>query len=453
MRCDWPPDGHDGRVHVPRPSQTVTEGEIAEAVREPAERIRHWRDLGLLVTDGAGLAHDSIERARLISFAVRRGISAEAIAKRCETDDVIGRFVSLGGEPRGASRPFDDLAKEAGLDPHLVGRLRVAGGLADQGEADDDDAEMMRGLGLALQVGMPPEALLQLARVLNDALTRVADTETRLFHFYVHERLRSEGLAAAELNAATDELSGPLKELIEPAILYFHRKAWQRATREDFILHLLDEVGSSPDEVGQLPIAVLFVDLAEFTPMTEAMGDSAAAEVVERFSDIVRAATSAHDGRVLKQIGDEFMLIFPSGAQAVACGRSLVAQAGEERQFPSLRLGAHSGTALYRGGDYVGTTVNIAARVASVAGRGQFLVTQEILKHCQEDDAGSVGHYDLKGVKEPLELFEVAPSTASRPVDPVCGMGIDSTTCGFTVDRPEGRYFFCSDACRTQFEA
>lgn len=87
---------------------------------------------------------------------------------------------------------------------------------------------MVRGLRVALEMGMPPEALLQLTRVLNDALTRVAETETRLFHFYVHEQLRSQGLTGANLNAATDELSGPLKELIEPAILYFHRKAWQR---------------------------------------------------------------------------------------------------------------------------------------------------------------------------------------------------------------------------------
>lgn len=79
--------------------------------------------------------------------------------------------------------------------------------------------------------------------------------------------------------------------------------------------------------------------------MTEAMGDTAAAEVVDRFSDMVRGAASNFDGRVLKQIGDEFMLVFPSGAQAVGCGRELLLQAGDQQEFPGLRLGAHSGTA------------------------------------------------------------------------------------------------------------
>ena len=444
------PEGHDGQVDAPR-REAVTELEVAEAVREPAERIRHWCRLRLLARNGDRLAGDSIERASLISFAVRRGISAEAIAKRCETEDVIGRFVELTGGPRGTSHTFEELAQEAGLSTDLVARLRVAAGLGDQLQADMDDADMARGLALALEMGMPAEALLQLTRVLNDALTRVAETETRLFHFYVHERLRSDGLTGAELNAATDELSGPLKELIEPAILYFHRKAWQRATREDFILHLLDEVASGEGEVGQLPVAVLFADLAEFTPLTEAMGDTAAAEVVERFSDMVRAAVSIFDGRLLKQIGDEFMLIFPSGAQAVACGRGLMVQASEERQFPGLRLGAHSGTALYREGDYVGTTVNVAARVASVAARGQFLVTEAILRDCRDVSAMSVGRHLLKGLQGPIELYEVAPSADPRPVDPVCGMVIDASTCTFTLDVSGVRYFFCSEGCRTQF--
>lgn len=71
------------------------------------------------------MAQDSIDRASLISFAVRRGISAEMIAKRCETD-VIGRFVELSGGRRGTS--FEELAQGAGLDPELVGGcgLRLA---------------------------------------------------------------------------------------------------------------------------------------------------------------------------------------------------------------------------------------------------------------------------------------------------------------------------------------
>ena len=72
---------------------------------------------------------------------------------------------------------------------------------------------------------MPADALVQLERMYNDALTRVAEAETRLLQFYVHQRLGGEGLAGSELEAATEQMSAPLRGLVEPAVLYFHRKA------------------------------------------------------------------------------------------------------------------------------------------------------------------------------------------------------------------------------------
>lgn len=427
---------------------------LAEAVHEPLERAQHWEELGLLPHEGDLFEPDALDRARLISFAVRRGITAESIAQACDHHDVIGRFAKLiaGTEPRTA-RTLDDAARSVGLDELFVRRLWVASGLGDQPEAFDEDVEMLRTVALALEGGMPGDALLQLTRVLNDALTRVAESETRLFHFYVHERLRAEGLTGVELDAATDQVSAPLQTLVEPAVLYFHRKAWSRATREDMMLHLVEDVGGDDEAVGRMTVAVLFVDLASFTLMTEAMGDTAAAVVVERFSDLVREAAGECDGRILKQIGDEFMLVFASGTQTVRCGRSIMAKASAEQQFPDVRLGAHSGVALYREGDYVGATVNVAARVASQATPGQFLVTDAIRRELGTDDAAvtPVGSRSLKGVSDEVDLFEVSLPRPAHPVDPVCGMVIGPEACLVTLDWRGERVVFCSATCRDRF--
>lgn len=426
---------------------------LADAAQEPIERIRHWDGLGLLPREGGEFGPDALGRARLVSFAVRRGIAAEAIARACETDDVVGRFLEMieGPEPR-PTHELPEVARDLGLDETVVRRLWVASGLGDQTEAFDEDVEMLRALAFALDASMPIDALVQLTRVLNDALTHVAETEIRLFHFYVHEHLRAGGLTGGELDAASDAVSAPLQGAVEPAVLYFHRKAWARALREDMVLHLAEDLAGEGDAVGQMSVAVLFVDLANFTPMTEAMGDTAAATVIGRFSDLVREAASECDGRVLKQIGDEFMLVFSSGMQAVSCGRSIMAKAAAEDQFPDVRLGAHSGDALYREGDYLGTTVNVAARVASEATRGQFLITSAVRCDLEDGDAvASVGARTLKGVSATVELFEVRSAHASRPVDPVCGMVIDPEACLVTLERDEGRVFFCSEACRHRF--
>src|SRR5207247_8016604 len=114
------------------------------------------------------------------------------------------------------------------------------------------------------------------------------------------------GMSERELMQAPGAARDQTAPLIEPLILYFHRKGLERAVREDAVMHLQEDVGlASPAELpGQLWVAILFVDLASFTPMTVAMGDQMAADVLERFSGRVRAAVTRWEGRVGKQIGD-----------------------------------------------------------------------------------------------------------------------------------------------------
>src|SRR2546427_581624 len=90
----------------------------------------------------------------------------------------------------------------------------------------------------------PEEALFQVVRVYVDARGRVAEAEAHLFHFYVHERLKDAGLSGPEVVAATEVASGRMRALIEPAVLYFHRRGMARALREDMLLHLADYAGT-----------------------------------------------------------------------------------------------------------------------------------------------------------------------------------------------------------------
>jgi class 3 adenylate cyclase len=83
-------------------------------------------------------------------------------------------------------------------------------------------------------------------------------------------------------------------------LLYFHRKAFQRALREDFILHLTEATTPPGQITGEMETTILFVDLAGFTPLTETMGDDTAARVVERFSELVRDEAASCGGKLVK---------------------------------------------------------------------------------------------------------------------------------------------------------
>jgi adenylate cyclase len=294
--------------------------------------------------------------------------------------------------------------------------------------------------------------------VFADAAGRIAEAESRLFHYYVHERFRAQGLTGAQLTTATETVAAPLIELIEPTLLYFHSKAWERAQRDDLLVHLTEDASTPGDVPGEIEATSLFVDLSGFTPLTEVMGDPAAASLVERFSHLVRAAAGRHHGTVVKQIGDEFMLVFTDPTSAVSCGLTIEAAVSAEPQFPAVRQGAHTGRVLYREGDYIGATVNVAARVAAEADRHQLLITPTL--RAQATDLGDVtftpiGARNLKGIADTVELFDVHPSgdPPVRVIDPVCLMELDPTQCEYQLSWRGTQLHFCSQGCLTRFVA
>ena len=424
-----------------------------------AEDLAQWEGLGLVRRDDDGtFGPGQLERIRVLRLATRRGIRPEQIAASLrDDDDVLGRYLGLMSVERPLGCSLTEAAEQARLDPDLVRRLWIASGNGAHDELFPDDVTSLRTIGLAIDAGLPAEALVQVARVLGDSLGRVADAEVRLFHFYVHERLRRDGLDAEELSEATTGSAQALTGLLEPAIRYYHRKALERSMVEDLMLHLAEEVAPTSEATGQMSVAVLFVDLAGFTPLTDAMGDAAAAAAIDRFSDLVREEVTDTSGRVIKQIGDEFMLVFPAATEAVLFGLGLCRRAAGEHQFPGLRLGAHTGPALYREADYLGATVNVAARVTGVAARGQFVVTEAL--HglvAGEVSAGwrALGPVTLKGIAEPVSLYEVTPPDAANRVrDPVCGMELDPDRADVHLAWQGRTVVLCSETCRDRFLA
>ena len=425
--------------------------ELARTTGFDAEDLQRWTALGLLVADDEGrFGSDAAVRARLVAFAERRGISADALAEAM-TDrwDLIGVFVELQQQ---VDRPYDidTAAAKAELPLDLVLEVREILEI-EESRVSEEDVAALQMLSQALAAGLPRQALLQLVRVFADHTDRLADAENRVFHHYVHDQLRVQGFSGQELLEATSAISKPLLELIEPALIYMHRLAFDRAAREDMLRHLIED--DLPLTPGQTNATVLFVDLAGFTPLTAAMGDESAAEVVSRFSVLVRRCAHQHGGRIVKQIGDAFMLTFLEPNDAIAFGMTVNIAAGGEDQFPALHIGAHHGPVLFREGDYVGATVNLAARVASATEAAQFLITEAVAKHAQDQRRlRELPARELKGVPDPIVLVEVdcGDPFGDTPIDPVCGMQVTRDT-GLTTEHVGRHWSFCSPKCRSEF--
>ncbi|WP_006243221.1 hypothetical protein [Mycolicibacterium tusciae] len=215
------------------------------------------------------------------------------------------------------------------------------------GAGTESDVATLQVAAKALALGKPRDAPMQIVHVFADATDRLAHAIVRTFHNYVHERFRAQGLTGPDLLAASESVGKPLLDLVEPTLVYFHRRAYQRANREDLLRHLAEPTTPPSTTPGEEQATVLFVDLASFTPLTATMGDHAAAEVSRRFGATVRSSAARHRGRILKQIGDEFMLLFAQPADANTFGLAMDRFVDAEPQFPrytSARTAAPSFT-------------------------------------------------------------------------------------------------------------
>ncbi|TMB48432.1 MAG: hypothetical protein E6J50_10040 [Chloroflexi bacterium] len=175
--------------------------------------------------------------------------------------------------------------------------------------------------------------------------------------------------------------------------------------------------------VGQLTHGFLFSDLRGFTAFTEARGDGAAADLLDRYRALVRAVIADLSGAEIKTEGDSFYVVFPSASRAVAAGLAIAAAASrataEKPEQPiKVGIGIHAGEAEERPEGYVGTAVNLAARVCSQASIGEVLVTDTVRSLTRTSGRyrfTSRGRPTLKGIAEPIALYrvEVADATAA----------------------------------------
>jgi class 3 adenylate cyclase len=442
------------------PARKVSAEELSFATGEPPERLRHFRSLELIGSqDDERFGPEDVERVRLIQFLERRKVALETIARAEREEALLSSVVDfLFPEGVGRTYSFAQAIDMVGLNAEVARHLREVSGGADE-LMDEHDLRMLAKAKIALDAGFPEPALLQLTRVYADALARVAEAEVRLFHFYVHEGLRAAGLSGRELLDSRRAVREHLLPIVDPLIRYFHRRGMMKAVREDMVLHVTGDPARPAQSVvrAQLRLAILFLDMSSYTPMTEVMGDAVAAKIVERFAELVREAVMRLDGRIVDRVGDAFLLVFSEPRAAVTCALEIERHAAAEPQFPAVRGAVHWGDVVYQEGGYVGGSLNIASRVATQATPHQILATAAVRREIGVLSGvtfAPLGKRRLKGLAEELELFEVCSEEVrgdKRVRDPVCGIEMAPTEISARLIVRGQEVAFCCERCLRVF--
>jgi adenylate cyclase len=136
---------------------------------------------------------------------------------------------------------------------------------------------------------------------------------------------------------------------------------------------------------------VCFVDIVGYTSRSRTLSDRELVSWLEAFETAALDIVIEHGGRIIKNIGDELLIVADNAQDVAAIALELTRRgADEDDHFPSVRAGVAYGEVVTRLGDVFGPVVNIAARLTSVARPGSVLIDRGMytaLTGTEGDDA------------------------------------------------------------------
>jgi adenylate cyclase len=313
-------------------------------------------------------------------------------------------------EPAAFSKSYEEIARESGRSPDAIRRVVTEFGLPQTGSElrlRDDDVPVLLEL-LEVWAKADDDELARLARAYGQNIRRLVASDLEIAGSSLFARLRRSGLNDEEMREVARDLGLRVMAIGERLMVWLrgrhleHEVISATVQGTEQYLQELGEVG----EHERRPPAIAFLDLTGYTALTEERGDEAGAELAHRLATLVNQAAQPHGGYPVKWLGDGVMFYFPEPRAAVLTALDLVEQTPATVDVRA-RVGVNAGRVIFQDGDYFGSTVNVASRIADYARPGEVLVSDEVKERSEGDGLRfePIGPVALKGLRDELTLY------------------------------------------------
>ncbi|HTP13472.1 MAG TPA: adenylate/guanylate cyclase domain-containing protein, partial [Bacteroidota bacterium] len=161
--------------------------------------------------------------------------------------------------------------------------------------------------------------------------------------------------------------------------------------------------------------AVMFTDIKGFSKKM-ARNETAAFELLRTHDALMRVIASKYEGKVVKSIGDSFMVDYASAVNAVKAAidaqkRFWTFNKGkDELDMIEVRIGIHLGDVMVSGDDMYGDGINIASRIEAITEPNHICISADIynqVKNKMDIKVFRLGNIPLRNIPEPVEIFEI----------------------------------------------
>ena len=162
-------------------------------------------------------------------------------------------------------------------------------------------------------------------------------------------------------------------------------------------------------------LTIVFTDIKGFTERTSSIDREAVSQLLKKHEELLLPLVSSYDGRLIKTIGDAFLLTFASPTNAVLCAVMMQEKLKEfnadkpENERIEIRVAINTGEVLLRDGDVFGEPVNIAARIEGLTEANEvwFSESTYLAMNRKEVPTSLIGEYRLKGIPEAVKVYRV----------------------------------------------
>jgi adenylate cyclase len=401
-------------------ARTYSAHEIAVEAVAPEPRIGWLASIGLLEPDERGrFTFGAVFAVKLVSALFDAGLpeatleiaAAEGWLSFGEVDD----YLPHQPGPR-SNRTFAEFQSTAGARASLLPAVYEMLGLPKPDPSapiHEDEEAMFKRFLEGWRLARDDDSLLRAARLIAQGTRAAMLGWAELLDEQIGAPAR-ERMLSGQADRFPDEARIAFATLIQLAPEMF---AWLSARYlehrsvegiVDGFEEFLASRALAPVPKPPAPGAIVFVDLSGFTRLTEERGDETAVRTASSLQRQADAAATRHGGRLVKLLGDGAMLQFPEPAAGVRAAIDLVEAMGDQNVL-SPHAGIHAGSVIERDLDVFGRTVNLASRIADVAGPGEVLASRQVVDTVADPAFGfeAVDEVSLKGIPAPVALFRV----------------------------------------------
>jgi len=298
----------------------------------------------------------------------------------------------LGGERKLRRR---EVAAGAGLSLLSARKLWRALGFPNLGDeevafTERDQAALNTTVDLVRTGKLTEEAAISVTRAIGQMTDRMVVWQIEaLVEDMVHEQGVTDAMARKRLVNELPALVDPLEEML----VYSWRRqlnaaVHRLAVRAEAGLQASEEGREGDEDDAPLPLAraVGFADLVSYTSLSRRMNEQTLAKLVQRFENKCAEIISVGGGRLVKTVGDEVLYIAETPAAGAEISLALAEAFTRDEILPEARVAMVWGRILSRLGDIYGPTVNLAARLTTLADPGTVLIDSMTAAALDQDE-------------------------------------------------------------------